>query len=116
MLSASAFPLLVCALPQKKRLSIVTSFSDRSDTDSVDGSPLHHGGSAPTPPPPSSATPPSTVCCTSSLLDSSEQDRSTTPLSNGSAEERVIVVKVTFQAQLCDICLSLCILMLCSYV
>jgi focal adhesion kinase 1 len=77
----------------KKRLSIVTSFSDRSDADSVEGSPLHHGGSAPTPPPLSSATPPSTVCCTGSLHDSSERDRSSTPLSNGSAEERVIVVK-----------------------
>lgn len=77
----------------KKRLSIVTSFSDRSDGDSVDGSPLHHCGSAQTPPPLSCATPPSTVCCTSSLHDSSERDRSSTPLSNGSAEERVIVVK-----------------------
>ncbi|XP_069676126.1 focal adhesion kinase 1 isoform X3 [Periplaneta americana] len=77
----------------KKRLSIATSVSDRSDTDSVDGSPLHHGGSAPTPPPLSSATPPSTICRTSSQHDSSERDRSSTPLSNGSAEERVIVVK-----------------------
>ncbi|KAJ9573701.1 hypothetical protein L9F63_008914, partial [Diploptera punctata] len=67
--------------------------SDRSDTDSVDGSPLHHGGSIPTPPLTSSATPPSTICRTSSQQDSSERDRSSTPLSNGSAEERVIVVK-----------------------
>jgi len=97
--------LLVRTLPQKKRLSIVTSFSDRSDTDSVDGSPLHHGGSAPTPPLLSSATPPSTVCCTSSLHDSSERDRSSTPLSNGSAEERVIVVKVSLQPQMYDLLL-----------
>jgi hypothetical protein len=105
MLSTTPSPLLVRTLPQKKRLSIVTSFSDRSDTDSVDGSPLHHGGSAPTPPPLSSATPPSTVCCTSSLHDSSERDRSSTPLSNGSTEERVIVVKVSFQPQLYDLLL-----------
>ncbi|XP_021926786.1 focal adhesion kinase 1 isoform X4 [Zootermopsis nevadensis] len=77
----------------KKRLSIATSLSDRSDTDSVDGSPLHHAGSVSTPPLPSSATPPSTICRTSSQHDSSERDRSSTPLSNGSAEERVIVVK-----------------------
>ncbi|PSN57364.1 hypothetical protein C0J52_02892 [Blattella germanica] len=77
----------------KKRLSIATSVSDRSDTDSVDGSPLHHGGNVSTPPLTSSATPPSTICRTSSQHDSSERDRSSTPLSNGSAEERVIVVK-----------------------
>lgn len=90
------FSLLVHTLPQKKRLSIATSLSDRSDTDSVDGSPLHHAGSVSTPPLPSSATPPSTICRTSSQHDSSERDRSSTPLSNGSAEERVIVVKVSF--------------------
>ncbi|XP_066999399.2 focal adhesion kinase 1 isoform X2 [Anabrus simplex] len=66
----------------KKRLSIATSLSDRSDTDSVEGtlpgpgsgSPLH---STPLPHP--------------QVPD--ERDRSSTPLSNGSAEERVIVVK-----------------------
>lgn len=105
MHSTTPSPLLVRTLLQKKRLSIVTSFSDRSDADSVEGSPLHHGGSAPTPPPLSSATPPSTVCCTGSLHDSSERDRSSTPLSNGSAEERVIVVKVCFQPQLYDLLL-----------
>ena len=105
MHSTTSSPLLVCTLPQKKRLSIVTSFSDRWDGDSVDGSPLHHCGSAQTPPPLSCATPPSTVCCTSSLHDSSERDRSSTPLSNGSAEERVIVVKVCFQPQLYDLLL-----------
>jgi len=102
MLSGFAFPLLMRVLPQKKRLSIATSLSDRSDTDSVDGSPLHHGGSAPTPPPHSSTTPPSTICHTSSQHDSSERDRSSTPLSNGSAEERVIVVKVLSCPQLYD--------------
>jgi hypothetical protein len=104
MLAGYAFPLLAHILPQKKRLSIATSLSDRSDTDSVDGSPLHHGGSAATPPLPSSATPPSTICRTSSQQDSSERDRSSTPLSNGSAEDRVIVVKVPSYQELCDIC------------
>jgi hypothetical protein len=112
MLSGFAFPLLAHMLPQKKRLSIATSLSDRSDTESVDGSPLHHGGNAATPPLPSSATPPSTICRTSSQHDSSERDRSSTPLSNGSAEDRVIVVKVYLPNQSHVICAFLCFMLL----
>nr|CAD7597640.1 unnamed protein product [Timema genevievae] len=69
----------------KKRLSIATSLSDAESADGgVDHSPVPH-----TPPPfqKSRDSPPST------LSSGRVEERSSTPLSNGSAEERVIVVK-----------------------
>ncbi|XP_063217421.1 focal adhesion kinase 1 isoform X2 [Bacillus rossius redtenbacheri] len=65
----------------KKRLSVATSLSDRSDADSTDGT----GSSLPRTPP---SSPPATLREGQSL-----DERSSTLLSNGSAEERVIVVK-----------------------
>ncbi|KAK7791000.1 hypothetical protein R5R35_007897 [Gryllus longicercus] len=59
----------------KKRLSVATTLSDRSDTDSG-----AEGGPMPAPP-------------GSSSVSDWERERSSTPLSNGSTEERVIVVK-----------------------
>ncbi|KAJ8870368.1 hypothetical protein PR048_029389 [Dryococelus australis] len=85
-LGLSLFDLTAC---QKKRLSIATSLSDRSDADSMDGT----CSSLPHTPPSSHATQDSPPITFRKGL--SMEERSSTLISNGSTEERVIVVKVS---------------------